>query len=97
MYLLDRRNLITGISIVRETLESFEEGVASWLLRSDVALVIHLVKGDIVIRQVSLSVEAIAAEYVDEFTLSVFEKPSNRFENELFPSLAPEFEIISMH
>lgn len=96
MFLLNRRNGITGFSIVRETLTHLEKSEVSWRLISDVALVIHLVEGCVVLRMVSHSVEAIAAEYVNEFSINSFEKPSSRFENDLFDTYSSKFELIGV-
>jgi hypothetical protein len=96
MFLLNRRNGITGFSIVRERLTHSERGEVSWRLISDVALVIHLVVGCVVLRMVSHSVEAIAAEYVNEFSINSFEKPSSRFENDLFDTYSSTFELIDV-
>jgi hypothetical protein len=94
MYFLNRRNGITGFSIVRETLTHSKKSESSWRLISDVGLVIHLVEGYVVLRMVSHSVEAIAVEFVKEFSINSYEKPSSRFEDNLFDTYSSKFELI---
>ena len=96
MFLLNLRHEITGISIVRETLTHFVKNLPSWTLSADVALVLHLVEGNVMLRLVSHSVEAIAVEYAHDFSLSSFEKPSSRFKNDLFDAYTSQFEVISV-
>ena len=96
LFLLNRRNGITGFSIVREMLTHSEGSETRWQLISDVALVVHLVEGCIVLRMVSHSVEAIAVEYVSDFSINSFEKPSSRFGNDLFDTYSSTFELIEV-
>jgi hypothetical protein len=97
MFLLNRRGFITGISLVNETISNLENGIEKWSCKSDVAIVIHLQDGFIVLRLVSHSVETIIVEYVRDFSLVSFAKPSNRFENDLFDSYVSTFELESIN
>jgi hypothetical protein len=96
MFLLNRRNAITGISVVRETLVHEGSDGEEWTLNSDVAVVIHLAKGNLILRLVSHSVEAIAVEFVMEFNVSAFEKPSSRFANDLFDGYRSKLALFSV-
>lgn len=96
MFLLNRRSEITGVSLVRETLVHEENGSPKWSFTSDVGLIVHLVGGDIVLRMLSLSVEAIAVKFVERFTVEEFEEPSNIFENELINSYTAKLDLISI-
>lgn len=96
MFLLNRKGPITGISIVKEKLSNFSHGIEKWSCKTDVAIVVHLQDGYVVIRLVSHSVETILVEYVREFSLASFEKPSSRFENDLFDSYVSTFELESI-
>jgi len=96
MFLLNRRNAITGISVVRETLVHEGSDGEEWTSKSDVAIVLHLAKGNLILRLVSHSVEAIAVEFVLEFNVSTFEKPSSRFENDLFDVYSSKCELVTV-
>lgn len=52
--------------------------------------------GDVVMRMVSLSVEAIAVQFVKNFTVEEFEAPSNIFEDELINSYTAKLDVISI-
>ncbi len=96
MFLLSRRGLIKGVSLVKEKLSNFEKGIEKWSCKTDVAIVLHLQDGFVVLRLVSHSVETILVEYVRDFSLESFEKPSSRFENDLFDSYVSTFELESV-
>lgn len=96
MFLLNRRNEITGISVVRETLIHEGSDGEAWKLYSDVAIVLHLAKGNVTLRLVSHSVESIAVEFVMEFSVSNFERPSSRFESDLFDGYSSKCELVSI-
>ncbi|MFM2024488.1 MAG: hypothetical protein RLZZ56_501 [Actinomycetota bacterium] len=97
MYLLNRRGLIASISLVKETLSNIDKGVEKWSCKTDVAIVIKLQTGFVVLRLVSHSVETIVVEYVRDFSLDSFEKPSSRFENDLFETYVSTFELEAVH
>jgi hypothetical protein len=93
MFLLNRRGLIQNVSVVSETLTRNSDGVADWTYESDISLVLHIDSGAIVLRLISLSMEAIGVEFHEDFSLEDIETPSSHFEGNLFESYDSKLSI----
>jgi hypothetical protein len=93
IFLLNRRGLIQNVSVVSETLTRVSGGTPDWAYESDVAIVLHTMAGAIVLRLISLSMEAIAVEFVEDFSLESIETPSNHFEGNLFETYESKLGI----
>jgi hypothetical protein len=79
MFLSNHRSQITGVSLVRETATYNEPDELAWALVSDVSFVLHLLRGHVVLRKVSHSVEAISVTYSNKFLRTEIDKTSSRF------------------
>mgnify|MGYP000104749964 CR=1 FL=1 len=84
------------LKVVRESLVHEGSDGEEWTSNSDVAIVLHLAKGNLILRLLSHSVEAIAVEFALEFNVSTFEKPSSRFENDLFDAYSSKCELVTV-
>jgi len=92
-FLLNRRGVIQNVSVVSESLTHISGGVSDWTYESDVAIVLHTPAGAIVLRLISLSMEAIAAEFIEDFSLAAVETPSSHFEDNLLESYESKMAI----
>jgi hypothetical protein len=92
-FLLNRRALIENVSVVSESLTQTSGGASDWTYESDVAIVLHTGASAIVLRLSSLSMEAIVAEFIEDFSLASIQTPSSHFEDNLLESYASKLTI----
>lgn len=96
LFLTNQKSLITGISIIRETISAMHEGKETWKLHSDYALVIHLEAGDLVIRLSSLLIEVMVVDFLQKADLANIESLSTGYIDTLFTQYHSTREILSI-
>lgn len=94
MFLINRKSLITGVSLVRETLIHKNLEMAYWSFETDIAIVIHLESGFIFLRLISHSNEALAASFVSELDVKKFEETSSSYTDSLMSKYESSLKII---
>jgi hypothetical protein len=96
VYLINRRSLILGVGIVTETLGQKTLESSDWEYEVDVAVVIRMASGTLVLQLVSHSVEAISVEFMEEFSLSKLASPSNSFEDDLIRKCETQLRLVEL-
>jgi hypothetical protein len=96
VYLTNRSGLILDVSILAETLTQRKGETSVWLHEVDVAVLLRLASGYVILKLLSHNMEAILVEFVEEFSIAKVEPPSNSFVNDDLVSYNSSLRIIDL-
>jgi hypothetical protein len=78
---------ITGIGIVREDLESVESGKANWQHSADIAIVLELQSGFLVISKMGQHDEVLRVQFLKSFDIDGIPKLDSYFEEDILTTI----------